>query len=106
MLTELKKYKLQDLIEKIEKVDDMVKLHSSNPSKFMYEQYSAKKEKLLGYLIEELADAKLRSPYSFRIIVLALMRFYPEVIESKAKKASLSKDRHYHELNSLEQVLA
>lgn len=105
MLKESKKHELQDLIEKIEKVDKMIKLHSSNPSKFMLEQYQAKKEKLLSYLIDELVDAKIRSPYSFRLIIMALMKFYPELIKKEATK-KLSKDRHYQELRGLEAVLA
>jgi hypothetical protein len=105
MLSDSKKYKLQDLIERIEEVDAMVKLHSSNSSKFMFKQYEAKKEKLLGYLIDELADAKLRSPYSFRIIALALHKFYPEFVKEKTKTSTLSKDKHYSELRNLEEVL-
>jgi hypothetical protein len=105
MLSESKKYKLQDLVEKIEEVDKMVKLHSSNPSKFMLKQYEAKKEKLLGYLIDELSDSKLRSPYSFRLISLALNKFYPEVTKEKIRKSHVVKDRHYSELNKLETVL-
>ncbi len=105
MLSDLKKHKLEDLIGKIEEVDNMVKIHSSNPSKFMFQQYQAKKEKLLGYLIEELADAKLRSPYSFRIIALALIKFYPELFDGKEIKIALKKDKHYSELKNLEAVL-
>jgi hypothetical protein len=99
-MKESKKYQLQDLIEKIEKVDEMVKVHASNPSKFMLEQYEAKKEKLLGYLIDELVDAKIRSPYSFKLIILALIKFYPELMSPKNKK-----DKHYDELKDLEEVL-
>lgn len=106
MLSESKKYKLQDLIEKINEVDKMVKIHSSNPSKFMLEQYEAKKEKLCGYLIDELVDAKLRSRYSFHIVALALSKFYPEVINGKTNSATLTKDKHYSELKKLEAVLA
>jgi hypothetical protein len=104
MATESKKYQLQDLIEKIEEVDKMVKLHASNPSKFMRQQYETKKEKLLGYLIDELLDAKVRSPYSFRLIVLALIKFYPETTQPKSK--AITKDKHYKELKGLEAVLA
>ena len=43
-----KKHQLQDLIEKIGQVDKMVKLHSTNPSKFMLEQYKVKKEGKCG----------------------------------------------------------
>jgi hypothetical protein len=99
-----KKYQLQDLIEKIERVNKMIKVHSSNPSKFMAEQYEAKKEKLLGYLIDELVDAKLRSPYSFQLIRLALNKFYPELKNGKKKRPV--HDKHYAELKGLENVLA
>ena len=104
MLKESKKYQLQDLIEKIQEVDGMIRLHSSNPSKFMLQQYEAKKEKLLGYLIDELVDAKMRSPYSFRLVSLALLKFYPEVTKTKSKK--ILQDKHYTELKALEAVLA
>ena len=97
-------YQLQHLIEKIEEVDGMIKKHSSNASAFMLEQYEAKKEKLLGYLIDELVDAKLRSPYSFKLILLALMKFYPELIQKNP--SSLKLDKHYGELKDLEAVLA
>ena len=103
-MKESKKYQLQDLIDKIDKVDNMVKLHSSNPSKFMLEQYEAKKEKFLGYLILELIDAKVRSPYSFRLILLALRKYYPEMLNPQEN--SLLKDKHYKELMPLESVLA
>jgi hypothetical protein len=102
MLKESKKHELQDLIEKIEQVDKLIKIHAKNPSKFMVEQYEAKKEKLLGYLIDELVDAKVRSPYSFRLIYMALLKFYPKEMKAGSKKtATLSK-----ELKSLEAVLA
>ncbi len=106
-MSESKKYQLQDLIERIEKVDKMLKLHSANPSTFMTKQYEAKKLKLLGYLIDELADAKLRSPYSFRLIGLALKKYYP--IQSKAGKKKPAKtklNKRDKELQALESVLA
>jgi len=102
-MKESKKYQLQDLIEKIDKVDNMVKLHSGNPSKFMLEQYEAKKEKFLGYLIQELIDAKVRSPYSFWLIFLALKKYYPEILNPQDQ--SLLKDKHYKELMPLENGL-
>ena len=100
---ESKIYQLQDLVEKIERVDKMVKLHSDNPSKFMLNQYKAKKEKLLGYLIDELVDTKLRSPYSFRLISLALNKFYPEL--ESTNNQNLITDKHYQELMNLEAIL-
>jgi hypothetical protein len=101
MISESKKQQLQELIEKIENVDKMIKLHSSNSSQFMLEQYQSKKEKLLGYLIDELIHAKLRSPYSFKLIMLALQKFYPEL----KKSSKLLKDKHYKELKDIEAVL-
>jgi ribosomal protein S15P/S13E len=102
MLKGSKKYQLQDLIEKIEEADKMIKAHSKNSSKLMLEQYEAKKQKLLGYLIDELVDAKVRSPYSFKLIYMALHKFYPKLMKSEYKEtAGTSK-----ELKSLEAVLA
>lgn len=101
-MTEAKKYQLQDLIEKIDQVDSMIKLHADNPSSFMLEQYEAKKQKLLGYLIDELIDSTLRSPYSFRIIVLALQKYYPEVISGKSR---IKKGKNDDTLKDLEAAL-
>jgi ribosomal protein S15P/S13E len=102
-MKESKKYQLQDLIEKIDKVDEMIRLHSKNPSKFMLEQYEAKKEKLLSYLIDELVDSKMRSPYSFKLVFMALQKYYPALMtENFVKKA----DGSSKELKELEAVLA
>ena len=99
-MSKSKIYELQDLIEKIDEVDKMIQLHQSNPSKFMLIQYEAKKEKLLGYLIDELVDSKLRSPYSFRLIFLALTKYYPDLVKKPVKD-----NKHYNELKGLESVL-
>jgi hypothetical protein len=103
-MNEAKKYKLQDLIEKINEVDNMIKVHSSNPSKFMIDQYKAKKEKLLGYLIDELVDAQIRSPFSFRLIMLALNKYYPNL--NKLEQKSKSEEIRYNGLKDLEAILA
>lgn len=103
-MSESKKYQLQDLIERIERVDSMLKLHSSSSSSFMIEQYEAKKVKLLGYLIDELVDSKLRSAYSFRLVAMALAKFYPNL--TKENKSKLYKNKSYKELKALETVLA
>lgn len=101
-MNEAKKYQLQDLIEKIDRVDKMILLHSSNPSNFMLDQYKAKKEKLLGYLIDELVDAKVRSPYSFKLILLALNKFYPNLNQFGSTR---TEEIRYKELRDLEDVL-
>lgn len=102
-MNESKKHQLQDLIEKINRVDKMIQLHSSNPSDFMIKQYNAKKEKLLGYLIDELVDAKVRSPYSFKLILLALNRFYPDLMKLGSKQNP--EEIRHKELRDLEPVL-
>lgn len=103
MLGESKKYQLRDLIEKIEKVDEMVKLHSSNPSSFMLEQYEAKKQKLLGYFISELLSSKIhiQRAQSFRLISLALKKFSHEEINDKTINARNFDD----ELKDIEALL-
>jgi hypothetical protein len=103
-MNESKKYELQDLIEKIDQVDKIITIHAGNPSKFMLEQYMAKKEKLLSYLIDELVDQKVRSAYSFKLISLALNKFYPDI--AKKNNRQLSKVKNYKELKELEAVLA
>ncbi len=99
-MQESKKHQLHDLIEKIDRVDQLIKFHSSNPSSFMSEQYESKKEKLLSYLIDELVDSKIRSPHSFRLIFMALLKYYPEISDenSNLRKTNSS-------LNDLEAVL-
>jgi len=103
IMEDSKKYQLRDLIEKIGKADEMVKLHSKNPSKFMRSQYEAKKEKLLSYLIDELADAKVRSPYSFKLIYMAIQKYYPQLMKIKTtNKMNID----FKDLKDLEAVLA
>lgn len=48
----MKEYK--EIISEIYRIDEMIRLHSSNPSKFMLEQYEFKKEELLGELREDI----------------------------------------------------
>ena len=103
-MTEHKKYQIQDLIEKIKRVDRMIKIHSTNPSKVMMEQYQAKKEKLFGYLIDELIQAKVRSPYSFKLIQIAIKKFYPE-LQVKTATKSRSKNPEIKKLIEIEKAL-
>lgn len=105
-----KTYKLQDLIEQIEWVDKMIKSHKENPSPFMREQYEAEKEELLGQLIDELVASENRSTYSFKLILMAINKYYPQLIVSgktSVKKTAQwkSEDKHYKELRGLEGVL-
>lgn len=98
-MDEAKKYRLMDLIEDIKKTDDMINLHSENDSGFMFDQYKAKKEKLIGYLIDELVNPDVRSPKSFALIQTVITRFYPNL------KRDAKRDTHHEDLNELESIL-
>jgi hypothetical protein len=99
-MTNAKKYKLMDLIEEIKEVNGMINLHSSDTSAMMLAQYKYKKDKLVGYLIDELVDPKVRSPKSMFIIMRVIEKFYPDL-----KNEALA-DSNHAELNDLEAVLS
>ena len=99
-MDEAKRYKLLDLIEDIKKTDAMITLHSSNASGLMLDQYKAKKEKLIGYLIDELVEPDLRSARSFAIIKTVIEKFYPHL-----GKEVLADSAHL-DLTELEAILA
>lgn len=98
-MTNAKKYKLMDLIEEIKKVNEMISLHSSDNSAMMLEQYKYKKDKLVGYLIDELVNPKVRSPKSMLLIKIVIEKFYPD-LRNEAKA-----DFSHKELNDIEAVL-
>lgn len=81
----------------------MVKLHSSNPSSFMFEQYVAKKQKLLGYFINELLSTRvhIQSPQSFKLILLALKKYSHEDLNDNKTGGKNTDD----ELRDLEALL-
>ena len=89
-----------DLVDDIKKVDEMIQLHATNSSTFMLEQYSLQKEKLIGYLIDELVTPELRSAKSFEIIRKIIDKFYPN-LKKEAQADIIHKD-----LNELEIALA
>ena len=66
----------------------------------MAEQYSAQKEKLVGYLINELFNPELLSAKSFEMIKNIIDKFYPDI--SNDAKA----DIYHKDLNDLEIALA
>ena len=69
--------KLIDLINDIKKVDALIQLHKNlNDSEIITNQYVAKKEKLIGYLINELNAPQNRSLESFHAIKLVIDNFY------------------------------
>ncbi len=98
-MNDAKKYKLMDLIEDIKEVDAMIKLHSSDSSAMMLEQYRYKKDKLISYLIDDLVEPELRSAKSMFIIKIVIEKFYPNLLnEAKA-------DINNEYLNELEAIL-
>jgi hypothetical protein len=99
MINQAKILKLQDLINKIDDVDKMVKHHATDSSDFMLRQYEAKKEKLLGYLIDELINSSVRSHYSFKLISMALNKYYPDL------NTKVEEDKNYLKLKEIEDVL-
>lgn len=90
-MTSDKKYKIQHLIEEIEKVDSMILFHSGNPSRLMTNQYAELKQRYFSQLIAELMDLQNLSKYSLKLIYLALVKYYPELnktIESSNSEQS------------------
>ena len=93
-------YKLLDLLEDIKGVEKMIQLHLDDSNGFMLDQYKAKKEKLTGSLIDQLASPPLMSARSIHTIKLVIDRFYGDEI-SIANDKSLNDD-----LTRLELALA
>ena len=106
-MTASQKYKVQDLIQQIEEVDKMILFHSTNPSKLMAEQYEDLKKRFLSELIEELMNIQNLSKYSFKLIALAINKYYPELIQTASgkKKDSTKINKQLREFKELEAVL-
>ena len=72
-------YKLLDIVEDVKKVDAMIKLHKErDESSLMRDQYQARKDKLVGILIDELVTPSLISTRSIHTIKLIIDKYYPE----------------------------
>jgi hypothetical protein len=71
-------YKLMDLIEDVKKLDELISLHrQADSSDFMISQYEAKKTRLMGSLIDELASPPVQSTQSYLLIKMLLNKYYP-----------------------------
>lgn len=70
--------RLVDLVQKIKKVDEMILLHSNNPSPTMRDQYEAKKLELMNQVIEELVRPETRSSMGLSVLGVFISRFYPQ----------------------------
>jgi hypothetical protein len=93
-----RKYYLQNLVEQIERVDKLIKFHSTNHSSFMYDQYAAEKEELLSKLIDKLVTSENRSEYIFQLVYMALKKYYPEIIKRTYRIKSNANYKEYKEL--------
>lgn len=78
-------YKLLDLLEDIKGVDKMIKLHLGDDSAFMVEQYKAKKEKLVGSVIDQLVSPPLMSARSIHTVKLIIEKFYGDEMKKIEK---------------------
>jgi len=92
-------YKLYDLVEDIKKVDGLIRMHLLNePTDIVAGQYKARKTKLIGSLIDELASPEFQSPESFNIIRKVLEKYCPEIYVAGFSEVS-------QELKNLEAAL-
>jgi hypothetical protein len=76
--------KLMDLIEDIKKLDDLIVLsRKKKTSDFVLNQYEAKKIKMVGSIINELANPPIQSIESYLIIKKILNKYYPNIAEDE-----------------------
>ncbi|PWK79749.1 hypothetical protein LX99_00209 [Mucilaginibacter oryzae] len=74
--------KLIDLVEEIRKLDELIQQsRAKKTSDFVINQYEAKKVKLVGSIITELASAPIQSVESFLLVQKILNKYYPNVNE-------------------------
>jgi hypothetical protein len=74
--------KMIDLIEEIKKLDELIQQsRKKKTSDFVINQYEAKKLKLIGSTITELASAPIQSVESYQLIQKILNKYYPNVSE-------------------------
>ena len=91
-------YKLLDLIEQINEVNKMIKLHSENDSEFMASQYKVEKSEYIAELVKTLNSSKIQSEENYQLLSRLLSEFYPnnklmqkETINYEEEFARLSK---------------
>jgi hypothetical protein len=76
--------KLMDLIEDIKKLDELIVLsRAKKTSAFVLNQYEAKKIKMIGSIINELANPPIQSIESYLIIKKILNKYYPNIAEDE-----------------------
>jgi hypothetical protein len=76
--------KLIDLIEDIKKLDELIALNrKKKTSDFVLNQYEAKKVKMVGSIISELANPPIQSIESYLLIKKILNKYYPNIPEEE-----------------------
>lgn len=74
--------KMIDLVEEIKKLDELIQQsRKKKTSDFVINQYEAKKLKLIGSTITELASAPIQSVESYHLIQKILNKYYPSISE-------------------------
>ena len=86
-------YKLTDLIEEVKKLDKLITIHrQADSSRFMIDQYEAKKKELIGIIIDELASPPVQSTESYMLIKMILEKYYPnESVEALMADSDIGK---------------
>ncbi|MEO3406614.1 hypothetical protein AAFN85_22050 [Mucilaginibacter sp. CAU 1740] len=70
--------KLIDLVDEIRKLDELIQQsRAKKTSDFVINQYEAKKLKLVGSIITELASAPIQSIESYLLAQKILNKYYP-----------------------------
>ncbi|MEZ2336201.1 hypothetical protein AB6735_11225 [Mucilaginibacter sp. RCC_168] len=76
--------KLMDLVEDIKKLDELiVASRQKKTSDFVLNQYEAKKVKMVGSIIHELANPPIQSIESYLLIKKILNKYYPNMPEEE-----------------------
>ncbi|MBB6109900.1 hypothetical protein [Mucilaginibacter lappiensis] len=76
--------KLMDLVEDIKKLDELiVASRKKKTSDFVLNQYEAKKIKMVGSIINELANPPIQSIESYLLIKKILNKYYPNMPEEE-----------------------
>ena len=76
--------KLIDSIEDIKKLDELIiQSRKKKTSAFVLNQYEAKKTKMIGSIINELATPPVQSVESYHIIKKLINKYYPDVAEDE-----------------------
>ncbi|MGN8070808.1 hypothetical protein [Mucilaginibacter sp. SG564] len=76
--------KLMDLVEDIKKLDELIATsRQKKTSDFVLNQYEAKKIKMVGSIINELANPPIQSIESYLLIKKILNKYYPNLPEDE-----------------------